>query len=103
MLFKSENYVTIFQTDGVVGKRIFSDGNQEIVFFKLNKNAIIDTHSLDIDVKFFILKGRGKVLLGDKAIIAEKNDLIGVEPGIKRKWINMGDTDLEVLVIKQLT
>lgn len=103
MIFKLSESETIFSANGALGRKMFSNGKNEIVHLKLEKKAIIDTHSLDINVKFFILKGRAEVLLDNERIIIEKNDLVYVEPGINRKWINIGDTDLEVLVIKQLT
>ncbi len=102
MLNKLSESQIIFNANGAVGKRISSNEKTEFVHLTLEENSVIETHSLDFDIEFFILKGRGKVLLNEETLLVEKDDLLHVAPGINRKWENIGNTALEVLVIKHL-
>ena len=53
-------------------------------------------------VIFYVLSGEGTLEADGQKIPAGADTCIGVPPGIERGWVNSGEKELKILVIKDL-
>jgi quercetin dioxygenase-like cupin family protein len=81
--------------------KLISNDKTEIVRVVLKPGEIIDTHINPLLVYFYILSGGGELSVESEKYVLAKNDLISVEKGINRKWVNTSEINLEFLVIKE--
>ena len=105
MLFRStvkENNRQIYNSEGAAGYLIGASNGCEYVRLLLNPGGVIEKHSLQFPVTFFVLKGNPAVIIGGAEINVSCGDLIEAEAGIERGWKNGSIAEAEVLVIKHL-
>ncbi len=69
----------------------FGAPNFEMRYFELQKGGktSLDEHPHEHEV--FILKGKGKMLIGDKEYSLRPNDVVLVEPNEKHRFFHEGD------------
>ena len=69
----------------------FGAPNFEMRYFELQKGGktSLDEHPHEHEV--FILKGKGKMLIGDKEYSLRPNDVVLVEPNEKHRFFQEGD------------
>lgn len=97
-----ESAEIIFNQDGVLGRQLLKQENTEYVFLGFEKDAQTQPHVQDILMSFFIVKGKATVLVDNEKISLKKGQMIEIEAGKSRQWINAGDDVLELFVVKTL-
>jgi len=102
MIKKFENSKIVLENDGVIGRSIAEINDSEFVHLSLSPGKIVPDHALDINVVFYVVTGNGTISINGDSIEAEKNDIINVESGAQRSWVNNGNEILELFVIKKL-
>ncbi len=90
-------------------KEIFNDGiNTGYELAELNKYTIVELeipgrlepHEVPFEMIFYVIEGSGTYTIKDKEIIADKGDVLTVEPGSKRGWENNKSTTLRLLALR---
>lgn len=81
-------------------KILQKDDNIEIIHLCLKKGEELIKHDNPFDVTFYVLEGKGELLIKEEKYVLEKDSLIKVKAGTERAWTNIGNNDLKILVIK---
>ena len=74
----------------------------ELVYLTLKPNEKLEVHKNPFDVIFYVISGKGELIIEDEKNILEKNNCIKVASKFNRGWTNNTNTSLELLVIKLL-
>lgn len=82
--------------------KILGNDRNEFIYISLKPGEEIELHANPRDVVFFVLEGKGIILVEDEKTGAEKNDCIEVKKNLQRGWRNESDDELRLLVIKSL-
>ncbi len=85
---------------GVKAKKLYSHPNAIIIQLFLKPGESLRKHLTPVDVAFYVLEGKGVVLVGDERKEVEKGTLIESPANIVHCWYNESDALLRVLVIK---
>lgn len=103
MINKESEAKTIFQQSDAIGKMLGSNAGCDFVKLQIEPGGVIEKHSLNVDVTFFIISGEGELDLEGQVTKAYLSDLVTVNAGVMREWKNIGPEDLVVLVIKHMS
>ncbi len=78
--------------------------HENIAIIRINMKAghSVAAHINEKTVVFHVLSGEGKLTINEQAFLPEKGDSIKVEKGKIRSWTVIGDSPLELLVVKFL-
>lgn len=82
--------------------KLFANQNIEIINLILKPREILDKHNNAFNVLFIMQSGKAILEFGNERSVVEKGYIIEAEKDIERGWINIGDDDLDVLIIKFL-
>lgn len=85
---------------GVDVRDLYSDENALIVHINLKPGEELKPHLTSVDVAFFVLEGKGTVLIGEEKKEIEAGTLVESPKMISHCWYNTGESNLRVLVIK---
>ncbi|MGC9778401.1 MAG: cupin domain-containing protein [Candidatus Heimdallarchaeota archaeon] len=85
---------------GVEGKNLYSYTNAVIIHLTIKPGESLRRHITHTDVAFYVLEGKGIVLVGDEKMEIEKDTLIESPADIVHCWYNESNENLRVLVIK---
>lgn len=102
MIQKFKNAETVFETDGVIGKKRFEKSGTEIVQLILESKKNIPAHSLEVFATFFVVNGKGKAIINNEKYEIEAGDMYELKAGINRELINTGNDKLEIIVVKYM-
>ncbi len=102
MIYKYSDAEVILKQKEAVGKSIGKANNCEFVELTIQPSNVIESHSLDIPVTFFVVKGKGQIKIDGEIFPAEQGDLVVIKPKSLREWKNTGDTELCLLAVKHL-
>lgn len=102
MLHSYSSKTKVFESNKAMGCQLATTGHNELVKLFLEPKGSIALHSLPVHVTFFVIKGSGTAIIEDKKIFLSKGDVLEVEAKVNRGWNNTSDSNLEVLVIKQI-
>ena len=102
MIKNDQNAETVFETDGITGKKLNVENGCEYVQLNIAANKEIEPHVLPMPVTFYVLNGNAELTINNEQVIAKKGDLIEVKAGSSRAWKNMGDEELVLLAIKHV-
>jgi mannose-6-phosphate isomerase-like protein (cupin superfamily) len=85
---------------GVDVRDLYSDEHALIVHINLKPGEELKPHLTSVDVAFFVLDGKGTVLIGEEKKVIEAGTLVESPKMLAHCWYNTSDKDLRVLVIK---
>ncbi|GAG88197.1 unnamed protein product [marine sediment metagenome] len=85
---------------GVEAVNLYSHPNAVIIRLTLKPGESLRRHETPTDVAFYVLEGKGVVLIGDEKKEVEKDTLIESPADIVHCWYNESNEILRVLVIK---
>ena len=71
-----------------------------VTVITLKPGQALKKHITPVDVVFYVLKGKGRVQIGDEMEIVEKDTLIESPKDVLHCWYNDFDSELSVMVIK---
>ena len=92
----------VFQSEGIVGKLLKNTNSCEFVQLNIGENKIIESHVLNVPVSFFVIQGYAELTIDEKKYILTTGDLISVDSGLTRAWINKGEQELKLLAVKEI-
>ncbi len=84
----------------IEGRIMFANEQAELIHLTLKRREVLEKHDNSFDVIFYVLEGRGKLMIEDETFNLSANNCISVKTGKTRSWENTGDTNLKVLVYK---
>lgn len=85
---------------GVDVRDLYSDEHAQIVHIFLKPGEELKAHLTPVDVAFYVLEGRGTVLIGEEKQEVEAGTLVESPKMIAHCWYNYSDKNLRILVIK---
>ncbi len=84
------------------GKIMFGNSSVEIIHLTLKPSEKLDKHTNPADAVFYVLSGKGILFYDDKKIEVSANSCFEIKKEIKRGWENTNNSELKLLVVKQL-
>lgn len=81
-------------------KILLKTSDYEIIHLCLKKGEILNKHTNQLGVIFYVIQGNGSITVNDDSFAVEKDDLISIKPNIERSWKNIGKDELRILVLK---
>jgi len=82
--------------------KLRDDDTAKIIEMYLKPGDVVKEHTTPVDVTFFIHEGEVDMEIGDEKEKVKKGDLILSPKNIPHGFVNTGDTDARVLVIKHI-
>lgn len=88
--------------EGLNALKLFSDKELELIHITLSKGQRIDTHKNLQDVVFYVLSGKGELVVENDKCHLEEGSCVEVKKGLGRSWENTGDSPLCLMAIKKM-
>ncbi len=85
---------------GVHASRIYDSEHAQAVHILLKPGESLKKHITPVDVFFYVLEGEGIVEIGEERETVGPDTLIESPARIPHRWLNEGDSDFRVLVVK---
>jgi mannose-6-phosphate isomerase-like protein (cupin superfamily) len=85
---------------GVQTSRIYDSEHAQAVHILLKPGESLKKHITPVDVFFYVLEGEGVIEIGDERETVGPDTLIESPAKIPHRWLNEGDADFRVLVVK---
>jgi len=85
---------------GVTARKVFVSDHVNVMNLLLKSGDVVDTHTTAVDVFFYVVRGKGKIAIGDEAGIVEPTDIIISPKGIPHAVYASEGEDFEILVVK---
>jgi mannose-6-phosphate isomerase-like protein (cupin superfamily) len=85
---------------GVDARKIYDSGDCTTIFMSLKPSQALKLHSTPVDVFFYVLEGKGNVVIGEETQEVTKNMLIESPKGIPHLLENTGEGLFKFLVVK---
>lgn len=82
--------------------RLRGDDTAKIIEMYLKPGDIVKEHTTPVDVTFFIHEGLVEMEIGDEKETVKKGDLVLSPRNIPHGFVNTGDRDARVIVIKHV-
>lgn len=79
---------------------IYDKPNAQVVIMSLKSGESLKPHKTPVDVFFYVLEGRGTVLIGDEQQEVGKDCIVHSPAKLIHSWRNSSDTLLRILVAK---
>jgi mannose-6-phosphate isomerase-like protein (cupin superfamily) len=84
----------------IFARKMYSSDKIELINIVLKPNEKIDKHKNPQKVIFYVLQGKGTIVIEEETKEIFCNACIEVDPNENRTWINTSNEDLYLLVIK---
>ncbi|MGQ9476743.1 MAG: cupin domain-containing protein [Actinomycetota bacterium] len=85
---------------GVRAARIYDTENAQAVHILLKPGESLKRHITPVDVFFYVLEGEGTVEIGEERERVGRDTLVESPGRIPHRWVNDGQGDLRILVVK---
>ncbi len=85
---------------GVHASRIYDNEHAQAVHILLRPGESLKRHVTPVDVFFYVLEGEGTVEIGEERRRVGRDNLVESPAHIPHRWMNGGEKDLRVLVVK---
>ncbi|MBC7247473.1 MAG: cupin domain-containing protein [Actinobacteria bacterium] len=85
---------------GVHAAKIYDTEHAQAVHILLRPGESLKRHITPVDVFFYVLEGEGTVEVGDERRRVGRDHLVKSPARLPHRWINDGERDLRVLVVK---
>ena len=86
---------------GINALKLFSDDTVEIIHLTLLPKDKIELHKNSLDVVFYVLEGKGELIVDEEECYIEKGSCVKVKKNLNRSWENIGDLPLCLMAIKK--
>ena len=87
--------------EGLNALKLFSDKKIEIIHITLAKDERIDSHKNIQDVVFYVLSGKGELIVENDKCHLKEGSCVEVKKDLDRSWKNTGDSSLCLMAIKK--
>ena len=101
-ILKKENAKKILNLEGISGFQRFLSDKIELINISIEPGKKIDKHKVPFDAFFYIISGKGEVVVDEIKTSLETSDIVECKANSERTWINNSDSVLELLTIKIL-
>lgn len=102
MLYNALSSPIVYSKDTIIGRKVNTFENLEYVHISLDSDDHMESHSLPMDVDFYIIDGNGNFEINERVYEIKKGDLIRVNRDLNRSLYTKKDQKLTVLVIKNI-
>lgn len=82
--------------------KLRADDTAKIIEMYLKPGDVVKEHTTPVDVSFFIHEGEVEMEIGEEKEKVKKGDLVVSPKNIPHGFVNTGDDDARVLVIKHV-
>ena len=82
--------------------KLRDDDTAKIIEMYLRPGDVVKEHTTPVDVTFFVHEGEVEMEIGEEKEKAKKGDLVISPKNIPHAFVNNGDGDARVLVIKHI-
>lgn len=83
-----------------LAKRFCITKEIEIIHLTLKPGEVLERHKNPMDVIFYVISGKAIFEAETSRYVVNSNTLLEVESSVERGWINTGNENLNLLVIK---
>jgi quercetin dioxygenase-like cupin family protein len=87
---------------GVDARKIYETPDADVIHMALQPGQALKKHTTPVDVFFYILEGKGEVVVGEETQIVQKDTVIDSPKGIPHLLRNTGEGTFRFLVVKLL-
>jgi len=84
-------------------RKIHGSPSTDVVVITLQPGEALKRHMTPVDVLFYVLEGKGTVVIGDEEAEVEKDSLVESPKSVPHLLMNESDDVFRVMVIKKLT
>ena len=84
-------------------RKLHGSPSTDVVVITLQPGEALKRHMTPVDVLFYVLEGKGTVVIGDEEAEVEKDSLVESPKSVPHLLMNESDDVFRVLVIKKLT
>ena len=84
----------------VDARKVYDKQSAQVVIIILQADESLKLHKTPVDVFFYVLEGKGVVLIGDEEKEVEKDCIIHSPANIVHSWKNESNQLLRILVAK---
>ncbi|HBP65720.1 MAG TPA: cupin domain-containing protein [Desulfosporosinus sp.] len=99
-IIKLENLSKNVNSRGVTVRKVFESEAVNIMNLLLKPGEKLDTHVTPVDVFFYVLKGKGKIEIGEEYGIVTETDVVISPKNIPHAVYASEGESFEVLVVK---
>ena len=90
----------VINPNGIKSWKLYDTENAQVVHLQLEVGESLKPHITPVDVFFYVLEGKGSVLVGEEKISVSEGTLVESPRDIVHCLYNEGDTPFRVLVNK---
>ena len=90
----------VINPNGIKSWKLYDSENAQVVHLQLEKGESLKPHITPVNVFFYVLEGKGSVLVGEERIQVTAGTLVESPKDIVHCLYNDGDTVFRVLVNK---
>ena len=87
---------------GLNALKLFSDESLEVIHITLSEGEIIKEHKNSVDVVFYVLEGKGELIVEGEKYHIEKGSCLEVKRDLIRSWENVSVLPLCLMAIKKM-
>lgn len=98
--FDYANGTVALETDFSKGIVLNKVNNVELVELTIKHGGLVPEHSLPMEVVFYVVSGKGKLVVEEKEWEMQPGDSVKVKANCKRIWSNNAKADLKLIVMK---
>ena len=84
-------------------RKVHGSPSTDVVVITLQPGETLKRHMTPVDVLFYVLEGKGLVVIGDEQVNVEKDFLVESPKCVPHLLVNDSDAMFRVMVIKKLT
>lgn len=84
----------------VDARKVYDKQSAQVVVMILHPGESLKPHKTPVDVFFYVLEGKGVVLIGDEEKVVEQDCVIHSPANIIHSWKNESNELLRILVVK---
>ncbi len=99
-VIKLEDLTKAATPRGVTGRKVYESEYVNIMNLLLKAGEVVDTHVTPVDVFFYVVRGKGKIVVGDEAAVVEATDIVISPKDIPHSVHASEGEYLEILVVK---
>jgi len=85
---------------GITARKVFESNSVNIMNLLLKPGEKLDAHKTPVDVFFYVVKGKGKIEIGDETEVVTETDIVISPKDIPHAVYASEGENFEILVVK---
>ncbi len=99
-ILNAEDGKIVFETDGVVGRRIYEHPEAQANIITMEPGAVIPKHSVEVKTFFFVLEGTATIATDESSAELSADQLLECPADVDRQVENNASGRLRIMVVK---